>query len=400
MPKVLITGNGFDLNIGLPTSYSDFIKVLRFLEQDKPINFESVYSYTNDYNKIVTMFTPFNLDIENIEKLRVEIEHNQWFRFFKDEFEIETWIDFENKIEYVLENLFAAVSLIKTNILSKSVSINQRLMFNLSHFNNKIVLVEILKQFEIIEFDGSYITLNENFLINKYGYYIDTDLDKITKQLQNQLLQFKIIFNYYFEIFVFPLYDNPRVKVNNAKFFKIDKHYTFNYTPTFEKFYRSGNTTSFLHGKINSKDNQIVLGISEIPTDAEIDRKYFIPFTKYFQKLNNGTDYIFIKQFEKRTNDYYQFFFLGHSLDKSDENYINEIFDFVIKLTSSIKKIIVVYHSEKSRAQLLVNLIYIRGRKNIEDLMRDKILLLVDIESSELNNELERDLTKPSISIR
>ena len=33
MPKILITGNGFDLNLNLPTSYSDFIKILSNLKE-------------------------------------------------------------------------------------------------------------------------------------------------------------------------------------------------------------------------------------------------------------------------------------------------------------------------------------------------------------------------------
>jgi len=32
MPKILITGNGFDLNFCLPTLYSDFIQILNFIQ--------------------------------------------------------------------------------------------------------------------------------------------------------------------------------------------------------------------------------------------------------------------------------------------------------------------------------------------------------------------------------
>ena len=35
MPKILITGNGFDLNFGLPTGYSDFIKICKKLQNSK-----------------------------------------------------------------------------------------------------------------------------------------------------------------------------------------------------------------------------------------------------------------------------------------------------------------------------------------------------------------------------
>jgi hypothetical protein len=31
MAKILITGNGFDLEYGLPTSFNDFIKIINFI---------------------------------------------------------------------------------------------------------------------------------------------------------------------------------------------------------------------------------------------------------------------------------------------------------------------------------------------------------------------------------
>ena len=154
-----------------------------------------------------------------------------------------------------------------------------------------------------------------------------------------------------------------------------------------------------MHGKIDSSSNQIVLGINEIP-DGELDKRYFLPFTKYFQKLNNNTDFEFITEFEKKKNVNYIFFFFGHSLDSSDSDYINEIFNFVNDLNSRIKKIVIIHHNDKSKSQLLLNLLNIRGKDDIQKLMKKNILVFNHIDSIELKRELDRDSTKsPMITI-
>src|SRR5690606_9929468 len=211
MPKILITGNGFDLNLGLPTSYSDFIKILIQTENNK-IDFESVYSNSQNYKLIKENFNTFEFDKEKLSKLQNEISKNSWYNFFKDEFEIESWIDFENKIEYVLKILFSSVQYIKKGIFDNGSISSENLYYNTKLFNNNIEIIEVLKNFEIIYLDKDFnITLNDSYLIEKYNFFIDINLEKITKDLYNELIHFKIIFNYYFEIFVYPFYDNIKV---------------------------------------------------------------------------------------------------------------------------------------------------------------------------------------------
>jgi archaellum biogenesis ATPase FlaH len=84
----------------------------------------------------------------------------------------------------------------------------------------------------------------------------------------------------------------------------------------------------------------------------------------------------------------FTFCFFGHSLDKSDSSYINEVFDFVNELNSQSNKIIVVYHNENSKSKLLVNLLSIRGKNDIEDLMKEEVLVFRNINSEELKREL------------
>jgi len=394
MPKILITGNGFDLNLGLPTSYGDFIKILSSLSEGGDVDFESIYSKSLKSELIFETYNEFNFDHEKIDDLKVEIETNLWFQFFKNEFEIETWIDFENKIEYVLNILLSSTKYFKDNIFSKGSLPLLGTRHSIELFNNDREIVQVLNEFNIISlFGNNDVILNTEYLVKKYDYFIDVDINKITKKLIEELENFKLIFNYYFEVFVYPFYDNKKTKIDTNLFTTIDKHYTFNYTPTFEFFYSGSIKTNFLHGKIDSTSNKIVLGINEIPNN-KLDKKYFLPFTKYFQKLNNNTDYKFITEYKKKTSSNYIFFFFGHSLDTSDKDYINEVFNFINLLKSKTKKIVIIHHDEKSKSQLLINLLDIRGKNNIDSLMRNEILVFYQVDSIELINELERDVTR------
>lgn len=394
MPKILITGNGFDLNIGLPTLYSDFIRILNYIESNSVFDFQNVYSQTSNFLSINENFDSFEIASDEIIKLKTQLTHNLWFQFFKNEYQIETWIDFENKIEYVLSKIFSSIEILENGIFSGKGVHENSLRFDTSLFDQKIEIIQVLNSFKIIDFlNGHYILLNKDFLITKYGFNINIDVDKVTKYLFQQLLEFKLIFNYYFEIFISPLFNQIKIEIDKNYFRNINYHYTFNYTSTFESLY-SQNITRHLHGKINSKENQIVLGINEIPINESNYKKEFISFTKYFQKLNNETDYVFIKELKYDSFENYVFFFWGHSLDKSDQDYINEVFDFINEAKSEIKKIVIVYHTNISKSKMLINLLDIRGSKDIQDLMRSKILSFVQIDSKELDSELKVDITR------
>lgn len=395
MPKILISGNGFDLNIGLPTSYIDFIKILNHVKANRhSLDFDSVYNETSSYEELQKRFRKFDLDDKKIEVLKQELESNIWFDFFENEYQIDTWIDFENRIEYVLKILFTALEYVQKNVFNGGSRAENDLLFSSDVFRGNIEIIEVLGKFSILNFDNRYnITLNKNFLIQRYGHFSDLNMDKITKILRKDLVQFKKIFNYYFEIFIFPFYENTIKKIDSEMYNQINYHYTFNYTPTFEKLFQNRIETRFLHGKINSTLNKIVVGINEVPS-KKINDKYFLPFTKYFQKLNNDTDYIFIRELEKERHTNFMFFFFGHSLDQSDKDYINEVFDFVNNIKTEIKQIIVIHHNESSKSTLLINLLSIRGKSDIENLMRSGNLIFRDINSSELKNDLKRNISK------
>lgn len=396
MPKVLITGNGFDLNFNLPTTYSDFINILNSLEKNNNIDFESIYSNSNNFENIKSNFkNNIEFDIEKITSLKILIKNNLWYKFFKNELNIETWIDFENKIQYVLELFLSSLSLVKENFFGKN-PLSKISTYKSTTLNNNLETINVLGFFGIFIIDEYFNwTFNRDFLIKKYNYFIDLNTKKIVEFLNQQLIDFKNIFNEYFNIFVQPLYDKSLVKHDRNFLNGINYYFTFNYTPSFENYFNSKIKSNYLHGKINSEKNSLVLGINDVPNDVK-DKIHYLPFTKYYQKLNNDTDFYFLNEIKKHRLDNFMFFFWGHSLDSSDADYINEVFDFISEHNSKIKKIVVVYHNENSKSQLLLNLLDIRGKDDIVQKMRNKNLIFCQSNSNELKTEL--NLHIPNVS--
>ncbi|WP_313386948.1 AbiH family protein [Chishuiella sp.] len=395
MPKILITGNGFDLNLNLPTSYSDFIRILSNLKniEETDYNFNSIYSASLSYELIKKNFSKVEFNQEQINELINLLDQNLWFNFFTSEYNIETWIDFETKIEYVLIKIFEALNNMQDFLFSKGSRPNDLRVIDFKNLNNNIEYYEILKRFKFFEDNNSQIVLNEFMFINKYNYNTNFNYEIISDYLLKDLNKFKKIFNLYFEIFILPLYENLNFN-NKLNLESINHHFTFNYTPTFENVYKLKTRTDFLHGKIDSENNFIVLGINEVPESInENIVKYFIPFTKYYQKLNNNTDYYFLSELSNKVKfENYIFYFIGHSLDKSDEDYINEVFDFIIDLKTKGNLIIISYHNESSKSSMLINLIEIRGKDEIVDLMRNKVLKFEKLDSKEFNFSLNLKL--------
>lgn len=400
MPRILITGNGFDIHHKLPTTYSDFINITKYLLENNDYTFDSVYKSIGSYEIIISTFNNIDFDMLNIEKIKEMSEKNILFHFFQSEFKIETWIDFENKIEYLLSNLFHSIRFYRNNT-SGPIDLTRPL--TIRNFQSNIIYTEILLFLNILKKIGLTLYFNEKFLIKKYNYYIDIDEQKIIDLLFSQLMEFKKIFNIYLQTFVVSLYNSYKEdQTVKSMFNNIDYYFTFNYTPTFENLYSNENNmfVNYLHGKTESKEENIVLGINEL-IDNECDPNNYLKFTKYYQKFANKTDYYFLDEMSKdEINENFAFYFWGHSLDKSDASYINEVFDFIDNVKSKIKRITIIYHNDNSRSKAILNLLNIRGRKDIEQKIRQQILIFNQIDSPELESNLNQDISnEPTVFV-
>ncbi|MFI7816769.1 AbiH family protein, partial [Acinetobacter baumannii] len=231
--------------------------------------------------------------------------------------------------------------------------------------------------------------------------------------LNNQLDSFILIFNLYLELFIKTL--TPIVDlIEDFNFGFVDKIFSFNYTNTYIKFYDASVDTDFLHGSCGENQN-IVLGISELKGDLLRNLKAY-GFTKYHQKLFKNTDYQFLSEdrniqkilnfwkvikernlaitLAEKEKHIINIFIWGHSLDISDEIYINEVFSLNDGKYFNTN-VIIYYFDNHAKFNLLTNLLHILGKEKVELWMKKGWLKFEPNPNIvELNNIEPVDLTK------
>lgn len=405
MAKILITGNGFDLHHKLPTKYQDFLEIMLKIEVIKEKEnycFDDLFTDIKQKEDLEKSFKIENLKFkqEHILSLKESLKNNIWFQYFKEEYMIETWIDFESKIEKAIN--FAILFIKKTSAeLIQNPKTSLPVYYPLIIENN-IEAINILEKLKIISKDTNndrlILKLEKTFLVYKYSYYINIDEDAILNHLKQQLDDFKNIFNYYFDLIINSFLENPKSENKASNLLNsIDYYYTFNYTDTFRKLYENSkikNNIFNVHGKsflekqitTSSEEHSIVLGFNDID-ETILNKKFYFPFTKYYQKLKNNTDYKFIKDLDLSNKSSYIYIW-GHSLDKSDKDYVDEIFEFLLdkNLSSSYeRKLFIIYHDEISKSNMLLNLLSIRGKKDVEHCMRSNKLEFIKSDFQNLN---------------
>jgi len=441
--KIVIIGNGFDLRHFLPTKYNHLITILREIEtldfnKISEVNFETLFGKLFKekdewfYEKINEFYDTSNIsfDKNELKSIQERIKTNSWFQYLKsvEDNKIETWIDFETEIIRVLSVISNYFDLFNNEHFTKigQEGFGDNLHFSIdsdydSHFFKNKFQKNILSFFGLMnikEYEG-YSLLSEDYIVvidDVIQYYKEKDFfDQIYKSLE----EFISVFNDFLEQVVNKLYskfrqekkDNFISRNNKFLFDKVSKIFSFNYTDSYNKFYKSDvieenelrtifragffKGTDFLHGKSienwnsNLENLKIVLGVNDI--DQLLKNHKLFQFTKYFQKLHKGTDYLFldeiIKSLQRPTKGMmsYTFYFWGHSLDVSDKEYINVVFKVVTETSSKIK---IFYHSISGKADQLKNLLNIIDKNIIESMMKNKTLIFIESTPDNLFEEL------------
>jgi len=293
------------------------------------------------------------------------------------------------------------------------------------HFKNRLQIF-LLKSFKFLSETSKTYDIDNIFVVSigkEIQYYKEK---KFFNDIYESLEEFVGIFDDYLVNIVNLFYDNLKdnkkknfIEIDDSKIFdKISKIYSFNYTKTYDKYYKNStwenlrhtirseylrtNEVEFIHGSIveNWNDNifenlsknleklKIVLGVDDI--DKSLKTHKLFQFTKYFQKLHKQTDYLFLKDFQKTNNTKsytkYIFYFWGHSLDYSDRQYIREVFDLVENSEGS--KIKIFYHSISAKGDQLKNLLGIIKKEKIERFMKFNILEFIESTPENLFKEL------------
>jgi len=420
--NILIVGNGFDLSHYLPTKYDHFMVAMLAIENwenaGKEMGFDDLfgkdYWHKNDkigeewqnsffqHTKAIYQTEEIKISVDEIEKLKKQLKENCWYQYFSDHVkEVKTWIDFETKIEEALilvckfiKQIAAKFELsgkfnegIYLDIFKKDKEKNYHLSTLELSFLEKLGLIQknpnygktnprssvISKDLKLADINSKWFVVPEK---EQYGF----STEKYISFLNQQLEDFIEIFNFYLEEVVKKL--KPKnafqpLKSNDYDLKEIANIYSFNYTQTYLDFYNSKTEISFLHGR-SGEDQNMVLGISELEDDVLKKIKAY-GFTKYHQKLMKNTNYGFLNHNEEfdnlvnpsgmREGEIIQINIWGHSLDVSDEDYIQEIFSFNGNEDQYVR-VTVFYFDTSAKFSLLANLLHILGKEKVEHWMK------------------------------
>lgn len=387
------------------------------------INFEHLFKTCRDEKFIVKTNEFYNvenskLSFEQIVELQFRLAKNCWYQYFKQHVrDVKTWIDFEQKIEEVLNVIALFVLRLETTVSKYGLSSSEIVLdssdkssigkiFLTREYCNILELLKIIKsgyydyrkvldeetgEYYLEECEAEYdeedngslkFHIENDYASYKNGSY-KVRVDKIISRLHEQLDEFIEIFNLYLELIVDKLEPKSQFKIEAESWVKPDHIFSFNYTDTFRKFYQSEVKAEFLHGRFGKKQN-IVLGISDLE-DEGLKKLKAYGFTKYHQKLFKDTDYLFLDESSSAmkgiqgarpnlvNNNGTKILIWGHSLDKSDQEYIKEIFKLNDQKDIGVK-VIVYCFNDQAKFDLLNNLLNILEKDKVEKWMKNKWL--------------------------
>lgn len=370
--KLLVLGNGFDIDHNLPTSYYDFLNFCCCIVQNASLyGFKPLKQTQEEYFKVLEN------DNELKEKFANLIEDNNLFHYFfmKESILSNGWVDFEKELNYITGE-FKAIEkqLNETSNDYYTADGNHRI-------HNLIEWLDINKKYNIHS-----------------GKISKNSLEVIGGLLHKSLVDFSLALELYISTFI------NTTEINgispNIVDFNANKILTFNYSNTYERVY--GDThwnedIEYIHGKADSytEKSNIVLGITS-NTDLNDKNISFIEFEKYYQKIMRGIQNNYKKWISKdlSKDEKIEVMFFGHSLCESDRDVILD----VLNLEHSIIK--VCYFNQESLQQIVKNLTEIIGKNKLTEYIwsdNPKLKFLkqdLHINSHDAGIDIMRDLHK------
>lgn len=347
----LMIGNGFDLECGLPTSYSDFLNFINAIEH---------ISSGKDLDGVV-----LNPMIK--EKLRDKVPdislwqpllHNYWYRHFKKARIRLGWVDFENEIAKVIRSVEKSTELTRFRPATMDDYVSGMMKSDLTN-----TIGDLLKEYGI----------KSKQRIKNSGKYIEYDLlyRELRDRLLNDLDQFICGLEGYLREFVEPM----RILITKSvlellkKISRCEYRYiiNFNYTTTLEKLLNSVGIKAnfcYVHGRIGDgkSKNKMVLGIDEYLISNGVKSLIdFAPFRKYNQRIYKETDSCYFDWMDhiKSINHSRILYIFGHSLGITDKDIIEPF------LLGNIMNAEIYYHDEDSFSDKVGNLTAIIGMEEM-----------------------------------
>lgn len=388
-------GNGFDLFYKLPTKYINFLNTVDYLNsvyKSRPENLTFIHTISDVFGQeqlqqkdkfIADSYQTYRRNYDNVELPFDAVEalaklpdSNLWFSYLFKTFNKDIgWIDFEKEIGTVIHSFqeFLKSDNPRFTMAKRLESDVDKCIIKEFKFFHHPIDPEHRHDISNMVDDGYVVTYpygSTNRIINKTKIIgdLEKDLLELSEALKLYLLHFveglvSVLTNQQ-SLDVLPVFDYSSYVV------------TFNYTNTFERLYQY-EKVFHIHGNVNKS---IVLGINPDKADEteNIDTS-FLRFKKYYQRTILESDVEYIKWLIEyqtdptaigRSVDTISLLVMGHSLDVTDKDIIEELFGIADDIT-------VLFHNEEAKASMIANLISIFGRKKFFELRKEKSLLFL-----------------------
>ena len=394
--NLLVIGNGFDIALGLPTKYTDFLDFVQafdtvfglYMIQNGCHAIEDAFKSAvkgsipdadtrhigeDDRKFAVRIFKKFEKCITDPFLARAiedfyKCLHNHknmtykncWIQYFqekRDGIPGKKWIDIENEIKKVIR-------FFETNEAWGAEGF--------SKYYDKLDIVALM--------DTS----------RELQAYQEEDCNLLAERLHDEFDYMVLALGIYLDFFVKNIDVSktlpPEINdfISNSK--EEMKHIiSFNYIDNITSFADNKNNISicFIHGRVNYMEsiqrnlnfeeirerNNIVIGFEEYLDDEDTKIKLdFLQYRKYEQCARMNTDTEYMNWLNGNTDDFIYIF--GHSIGETDKEFFTEIFE-------GKEKIIIYYHDESSHEQIIKNLVHFLGRKKFQEKIKNKSLELI-----------------------
>ncbi len=328
--KILVIGNGFDLDHGLPTSYKEFINFCNCVVSIgvQPIDDFDLTTKQLEYIN----FLEKNHDLCN--RFKKLLYKNGLLNCFTAQNEKYNWVDLEREIFRIINEVKNVEQELKVS------NVNEIELLN----NHRIV--EVLEQL--------------NISIMRFGRIGIEGLEALRVSLENWLNNFSKAL----ELYVFYFINKTEIYGVSPDVldFDADKIITFNYSNTYERIYGGVHwheDIHYIHGVAsrisNDEHSNIILGITS--ENAYKDSNY-AEFEKYYQRITKKTGNKYKKWLETKEKEV-EIAFFGHSLDPSDSDIIQDL------IYCDKSKITIYYYNTKAYRDIVSNLIEVIGRDDL-----------------------------------
>lgn len=403
---ILVTGNGFDLEHEIPSSYKNFLhfieiftKLYRFKdeasESKKDIFANNIAGVSSKYQDILAIMESNKDDKKKVLQEFYEcVSNNDWIEYFQECLKKRAgygkeynWVDIEEEIANVI------ILLTKSRNTDGVIELNGNeisLLDTERKYYQKGLLTSLLKHIRINRLQ------QENQKHDSASRQLSVELISLEKNYKNWIIAKRKLLKDYqkmvraLEIYLDFIIDSSKIG-KSAIFSKVhfDRVITFNYTDTYRKYY--GDTaTDFIHGnadyKRHAEENNLVVGIDEFLPDDQKDKDIeFIDYRKYYQRIVKKCDFNY-RRYLKSEDGIITWFF-GHSMAVSDKDIL------VHMLPSGDNKVIksyICYHSEDAFRQQVTNLVQVLGQDRLNELVCDSKPQIVFINQTLLKDELAK----------